>query len=193
MWVVISSLCLLFFRHFRFNDVDVVRGNKRKRPQSTAGSPANSGQSSSRHSFWRTLQIFWSDDRIQQWKSSIFTENKTEERALFAPKRLGIAEDTKANASSVFWLRKYPRRPYQSMPTRPELPMTLDGDFGNVKLSPVKPRKNFIQWIPHRLTALSGAADIFSPGFDEHIDNSDGFLDVGISAEEDVFVTKTLR
>ncbi|QSS48786.1 Lysis DeFective 2, no significant blast hit, conidia-enriched transcript [Histoplasma capsulatum var. duboisii H88] len=50
MWVVISSLCLLFFRHFRFNDVDVVRGNKRKRPQSTAGSPANSGQSSSRHS-----------------------------------------------------------------------------------------------------------------------------------------------
>lgn len=50
MWVVISSLCLLFLRHFRFNDVDVVRGNKRKRPQSTTGSPANSGQSSSRHS-----------------------------------------------------------------------------------------------------------------------------------------------
>ncbi|KAG5302224.1 Lysis DeFective 2 [Histoplasma ohiense] len=69
-----------------------------------------------------------------------------------------------------------------------DLPMTLDGDFGNVKLSTVKLRKDFIrvpsylhclrlQWVLHRLTALSGAADIFSPGFDEHIDNSGMFFE----------------
>ncbi|KAK2810066.1 hypothetical protein FQN50_003260 [Emmonsiellopsis sp. PD_5] len=175
-------------------------------------------------SFWNSLQIFWSDERLQQWKAAVYTENKTEvchnlitlaphahacwERALFALKPLDIAEDQKTMRVQFFWLRQYPRRPHQPITTRPELPASLDGDMTNLKLfnceteekihsgtiltlhtdDPVtKPLPSIalleMQWILHRLTALSGGADIFLPEFDGHDDSSDVDLDPDVSDE----------
>ncbi|PGG99233.1 hypothetical protein AJ79_08625 [Helicocarpus griseus UAMH5409] len=135
---------------------------------------------------WDLLRVFWSDERIQQWKAAVFTENTTE----------------------FFWLRKYPRRPHQSITTRPELPASLDGDMTNMKLFSCETEENIhsgtiltlhtddpetkplpstalleMQWILHRLTALSGAADIFFSEFDQYGDSSDASFDLGVSDE----------
>ncbi|KAK2735044.1 hypothetical protein FQN55_002289 [Onygenales sp. PD_40] len=142
-------------------------------------------------------------------KAAVFTENKTEvchnlitlaphvhacwERALFALKPLDIAEDQKT------------MRP---MATRPELPASLDGDMTNLKFFDCETEEKIhsgtiltldtdypvtkplpstalleMQWILHRLTALSGAADIFLSESDWHDDSSDVSLDLDVSDE----------
>ncbi|KAK2801571.1 hypothetical protein FQN51_005278 [Onygenales sp. PD_10] len=130
------------------------------------------------------------------------------ERALFALKPLDIAEDQKTMRVQFFWLRQYPRRPHQPMATRPELPASLDEDMKNLKLFDCETEEKIhsgtiltmdtdypvtkplpstalleMQWILHRLTALSGAADIFLSESDWHDDSSDVSLDLDVLDE----------
>jgi hypothetical protein len=174
--------------------------------------------------FWDLLRVFWSDERIQQWKAAVFTENRTEvchnlitlaphvhacwERALFALKPLDVAEDQKTMRVQFYWLRKYPRRQHHPITARPELPASLDGDMTDMKLfscdtegkinsgtiltlrtddPEIKPLPSIalleMQWILHRLTALSSVADIFLSEFDQHGDSSDASFDLDMSDE----------
>ncbi|EEP81424.1 predicted protein [Uncinocarpus reesii 1704] len=154
-------------------------------------------------SFWGSLQVFWSEERIKQWKAAVFTERSTKAcynlitfdplvhacwgRALFALKPLDVAEDQKSMQVQFFWLRNYPRRPAQSITSRPELPASLDGNLADLCLfdcitdkvivsgtvltlhtddPETKPLPSIalleMQWFLHRLTAMSGAANVFS-------------------------------
>lgn len=109
---------------------------------------------------WAVLQIFWSDERIEQWKTAVFTEKGTEvchnlitlspevracwERALFALKPLDVAEDQKTMRVQFFWLRNYPSRPAQSIAARPKLPASLDGTLADSRFFDCKTKEEIV-------------------------------------------------
>ena len=83
-----------------------------------------------RHNFWKNLKLFWSADRIQNWRNAIFPDqnnpNKGVEtcynliclspdahagwtRAYFALKPIQLSEDKKRLDVEFHWLPKYNR------------------------------------------------------------------------------------
>jgi hypothetical protein len=118
-------------------------------------------------------------------------------KALFALKPLDPATDGKSMDVQLFWLRPYKRQSLIRLVTRPELPNNLEGSVDNVKLfdhltdqklcsgdiftlrtddpkiRPL-PSKEILemQWVLHRLTALSGGAEVTTSYYDSDDDDN---------------------
>jgi HNH endonuclease len=151
-------------------------------------------------SFWETLRIFWSAERVDIWYYAIFsTPARTEvcqnllclcpnahaywERAYFVLKPIRISDDKKRRDVQFFWLLSNPhvlgvnilQAPSLSAPDHgPNLARLFNhetisqicsGDEISLKTDdPVlRPLPDFrlleMQWVLHRVTALSGAAE----------------------------------
>jgi len=119
--------------------------------------------------------------------------------ALFALKPLDVAADGKSMDLQFFWLRPYKRPTLVPLSIPPELPADLQGSVEDVKLFDCKTERKIcsgdkftlhtddpqnkplpspellqMQWILHRLSALSGAAEVFDPYYDSD-DGDDAF------------------
>lgn len=111
-----------------------------------------------------------------------------------------------------FWLRQYRRQPFVALSSCPALPADLQGSVENVKLfdcetetkicsghrftlhtdDPVNkplPSRELLdmQWVLHRLTALTGSAEVYDPYHDcDDDDDPSEFVDLD-SVEEDTY------
>ncbi|QSS56557.1 hypothetical protein I7I53_04805 [Histoplasma capsulatum var. duboisii H88] len=185
-------------------------------------------------SFWTTLKLYWSEERINQWKAAVFGEKGGEAcsnlltlapsvhaywgRALFALKPLDVSDDGKSIEVQLFWLRPYHRLPEMRVTTSPELPSNLSGLVQNVMLfncetreiipsgtvitirtddPDTKPLPNKaildMQWVLHRLTALSGGADVLELDLAPDDNDSDGSFHLNISDETPLTEGVTLK
>ncbi len=100
-----------------------------------------------RHNFWKNLKLFWSADRIQNWRNAIFPDqnnpNKGVEtcynliclspdahagwtRAYFALKPIKLSEDKKRLDMEFHWLPKYNRSEMDIL-TPPQSPEVSNG------------------------------------------------------------------
>lgn len=176
-------------------------------------------------SFWSDLRTFWPQEKIDEWKSVVFTEQKTEilenlvtlspnahaywTKALFALKPLNVADDGKSMDVQFFWLRPYIRLRSIRLTTRPEQPSDLKESINNIKLfnhitdkklcsgdiitlrtedaqeKPL-PSKELLemQWLLHRLTALSGGAEAIPTYYDSDNDDSLDYIHLADEMDE---------
>jgi hypothetical protein len=92
-------------------------------------------------SFWNTLRLFWSEERVNAWYDAVFprgTEachnliclcpnaHKYWEKAHFALKPIGLSDDKKRLDIQFFWLAKGNRTSQVAILQRPPLPVQLD-------------------------------------------------------------------
>lgn len=122
--------------------------------------------------------------------------------ALFALKPLSLSEDRKELVVQFFWLRPLARARMVSLRSRPVLHGDLGGSVSNVKLFNCQSETKIcsgdritlrtedpatmplpsidlleMQWVLHRLTALSGGAEPIDLALDSDDDPEDGFDD----------------
>jgi hypothetical protein len=190
-----------------------------------------------RTSFWNTLRVFWSAERVDAWYNAIFplgTEvcqnliclaphaHAYWERAYFVLKPIRISEDKKRLDLQFFWLVTNPhvigvnilqapsvsasdQGPNQTMLFNTESRKIRSGDEISLETDdPVlRPLPDFklleMQWFLHRVTAMSGAAEL-QEDFDDNSDDDiatapqgrwdryteDGW-DMGVEAEPERF------
>jgi hypothetical protein len=130
-------------------------------------------------------------------------------KALFALKPLSVTADGKSMDVQLFWLRAYKRLQTIPLMTRPELPDGLKGSVGNVKLfnhltdqklcsgdiitlqtddpeNKPLPSKDLLemQWLLHRLTALSGGAKAIPTYYNSDDDSGPEYVRVLDEIEE---------
>jgi hypothetical protein len=92
-------------------------------------------------SFWNTLRLFWSEERVDAWYNAIFPKgteacynlmclaphaHKYWEKAHFALKPIRLSDDKKRLDIQFFWLAKGNRTSLVSILQRPPLPVDLD-------------------------------------------------------------------
>lgn len=130
-------------------------------------------------------------------------------KALFALKPVSVAADEKSMDVQLFWLRPHKRLRSIPLMTRPELPDDLEGSVDNVKLfnhltdqklcsgdiitlqtddpkNKPLPSKDLLemQWLLHRVTALSGGAEAIPTYYDSDDDNDLEYVRVLDEIEE---------
>ena len=171
-----------------------------------------SSAASDPYNFGKTLQSFWSPDRVQKWREVIFPGQNIPHKgvetchnliclspdahvywtkAYFALKPMELSEDKKRLDVEFHWLPKYnhtvtPERDILTPPKSPEgRADILLFDFSNkqeirsgqkISLTTHDPETHPLphpallemQWILHRLTAMSAAAEIY-----DNFDNDD--------------------
>jgi HNH endonuclease len=175
-------------------------------------------------SFWDTLRMFWSKERVDAWYNAIFPTG-TEvcqnliclaphahaywERAYFVLKPIRISDDKKRLDVQFFWLPKRSYSPEVDILHVPQLPAYMDQGPNLVMLfncktripicsgdeifletdDPVsRPLPDFrlleMQWVLHRLTAVSGAAE---PQDDFQGDDSDDDIEEALQNGWDMY------
>jgi hypothetical protein len=172
----------------------------------------SSTSSPSQFSFWETLKLFWSDDRLQKWRNAIFPDQNNSDKgvetccnficfsrsahgywtkAYFALKLIHLSDDKKRLDVEFHWLRQHNHSEIDIL----TVPQTSEGLESGPKAKllrfptdriicsgkkislttddPVtRPLPHFalleMQWILHRVAAMSGAAEIY-----DDFDNDD--------------------
>jgi len=124
-------------------------------------------------------------------------------KARFALKPLDVAADGKSMDVQLFWLRPYKRQRLISLKSRPKLPDDLEESAANMKLynhltdqklcsgdkitlhtddpeNKPLPSKELLemQWVLHRLVALSGGAEVLTTRYDSDDDNNLDYVHV---------------
>jgi hypothetical protein len=141
--------------------------------------------------------------------------------ALFALKPLSVAANGKSMDIQLFWLRPYKRLSSIPLKTRPELPDDLKGSVDNVKLynhltdqklcsgdiitlqtddpeNKPLPSKDLLemQWLLHRLTALSRGAEAIPIYYDSDNDSDLEYVrvldEIEESDEEEAYLNVSL-
>lgn len=150
-------------------------------------------------SFWNTLRMFWSEERVNEWYAAIFprgTEachnlmclaphaHKYWEKAHFALKPIGLSDDKKRLDIQFFWLAKGNYASEVAILQRPLLQVHSDQGPNTTKLFNVLTEKKIssgdpisletddpvahplpdirlleMQWVLHRVAAMSAAAE----------------------------------
>jgi hypothetical protein len=130
------------------------------------------------------------------------------ERALFALRPLSMSEDRKSLRVQFFWLKQCARTASLTASILPELPSNLDSPGENIKLynctldSKIQsgeviilqtddpdnkplPSQDLLemQWVLHRLSALSGAAEALELEYRSDDESSEGSFDLGVDGE----------
>jgi hypothetical protein len=183
---------------------------------------------SDQFNFWKMLGSFWSDDRIQKWRETIFSDQNSPDKdvetchnliclspdahaywtkAYFALKPFELSDDKKRLDVEFHWLPKYNYSPTSKLNILTP-PKSSDGradirlyDFptdqricSGKKISlitddPVTqplphPALLGMQWILHRLAAMSGGAEIYDD-FDNDDDDAIALWNEGDPYEDE--------